>query len=739
VLGTRVFLFGTLRHDPLLRLVAGRSLSPVPAVLPGARCDKAAFGDWPVLVADAEARAEGLLVECDADALARLDGYEAVFGYRRHVVTVETAEGPVTAQVWRPDHADDGSGTPWDLEAWVAAWGPLTLEAAADIMRQLEHARSRRDRARGPYHPGAGDARCCAGGSGGGRGLSDRGFGEGDVEVAERRHPYDGFFSVEEVRARFRRFDGEDQREVLRAVFRVTDAATVLPYDPVRDRILLVEQVRFGPLAQGDPAPWLLEPVAGFIDAGESPEAPPGARRRRRRGSPSAICISSRATTPAPAACRRSCSPTWASPICRTRRRGSAAMPRRMRISSAMSSASTGDGADGEGRSGQRARDRVAAMARGASRSPAKAAARLEFAGPDPYPLEPGPLARKTKTMPFHADLAAAVGNTPLIRLNKVSDATGCEILGKAEFMNPGQSVKDRAALFIIRDAIARGTLRPGGTIVEGTAGNTGIGLALVGASMGFRTVIVIPETQSQEKKDMLRLAGAELVEVPAVPYSNPDNYVRYSGRLAERLAQSEPNGAIWANQFDNTANRQAHVETTGPEIWEQTEGGVHGFTCAVGSGGTLAGVAEVLQPRGVKVALSDPEGSGLYKLYTGQEAGGNSITEGIGQGRITANLEGFSPDACYKIPDSEALPIVFDLLAEEGLCLGGSSGINVAGAVRMARDMGPGHTIVTILCDYGTRYQSKLFNPEFLAEKDLPIPPWMTGPGRDLPQVFEA
>jgi len=341
--------------------------------------------------------------------------------------------------------------------------------------------------------------------------------------------------------------------------------------------------------------------------------------------------------------------------------------------------------------------------------------------------------------MPFHADLAAAVGNTPLIRLNKVSEATGCEILGKAEFLNPGQSVKDRAALFIIRDAIAKGTLRPGGTIVEGTAGNTGIGLALVGASMGFRTVIVIPETQSQEKKDMIRLAGAELVEVPAVPYADPNNYVRYSGRLAERLAQSEPDGAIWANQFDNVANRQAHVETTGPEIWNDTAGRVHGFTCAVGSGGTIAGVAQVLQPRGVKVALSDPEGSGLYKLYTGKEAGGNSITEGIGQGRITANLEGFTPDDAYKIPDSEALPIVFDLLAEEGLCLGGSSGINVAGAVRMARDMGPGHTIVTILCDYGTRYQSKLFNPAFLAEKGLPIPPWMTGPGRDLPSVFET
>jgi cysteine synthase len=341
--------------------------------------------------------------------------------------------------------------------------------------------------------------------------------------------------------------------------------------------------------------------------------------------------------------------------------------------------------------------------------------------------------------MQIHQDLAAAVGNTPLIRLRKASEMTGCEILGKAEFMNPGQSVKDRAALFIIRDAVAKGMLRPGGTIVEGTAGNTGIGLALVGASMGFRTVIVIPETQSQEKKDMLRLAGAELVEVPAVPYANPDNYVRYSGRLAERLAQSEPNGAIWANQFDNVANRQAHVETTAPEIWEQTGGTVHGFTCAVGSGGTIAGVAQVLQPRGVKVALADPEGSGLYKLYTGQEAGGNSITEGIGQGRITANLEGFTPDAAYKIPDSEALPFVFDLLAEEGLCLGGSSGVNVAGAVRMAREMGPGHTIVTILCDYGTRYQSKLFNPAFLREKGLPVPAWLDAPPRALPDVREG
>ncbi|MGA9436136.1 MAG: cysteine synthase A [Roseobacter sp.] len=335
-------------------------------------------------------------------------------------------------------------------------------------------------------------------------------------------------------------------------------------------------------------------------------------------------------------------------------------------------------------------------------------------------------------------NLQKAIGNTPLIRLRAASEATGCEILGKAEFMNPGQSVKDRAALFIIQDAIAKGQLRPGGTIVEGTAGNTGIGLALVGASMGFKTVIVIPETQSQEKKDMLRLAGAELIQVPAVPYANPNNYVKYSGRLAERLAQSDPNGAIWANQFDNVANRQAHVETTGPEVWEQTDGKVNGFVCAVGSGGTLAGVGEALQPRGVRMGLADPEGSGLYKLYTGNDAGGNSITEGIGQGRITANLDGFEPDVCYKIPDAEALPIVFDLLQHEGLCLGGSSGINIAGAMRMARDMGPGHTIVTILCDYGTRYQSKLFNPEFLAEKGLPVPAWLDRAPASIPGVFE-
>ncbi|SET90847.1 cysteine synthase A [Paracoccus homiensis] len=338
------------------------------------------------------------------------------------------------------------------------------------------------------------------------------------------------------------------------------------------------------------------------------------------------------------------------------------------------------------------------------------------------------------------SDLSDAIGNTPLIRLNRASDETGCEILGKAEFLNPGQSVKDRAALYIIRDAVARGDLKPGGTIVEGTAGNTGIGIALVGASLGFKSVIVIPETQSQEKKDMLRLAGATLVEVPAAPYKNPNNYVRYSGRLAAELAKTEPNGAIWANQFDNIANRQAHVETTGPEIWDQTNGKVDGFICAVGSGGTLAGIAMALQPRGVKIGLADPEGAALYSFYTTGEfdSPGSSITEGIGQGRITANLEGFTPDMAYRIPDAEALPVVFDLLEYEGLCLGGSSGINVAGAMRMARDMGPGHTIVTILCDYGNRYQTKLFNPEFLRAKGLPVPGWMTSGRSDLPEVFE-
>ena len=341
-------------------------------------------------------------------------------------------------------------------------------------------------------------------------------------------------------------------------------------------------------------------------------------------------------------------------------------------------------------------------------------------------------------------DLAAAIGHTPMIRLNRASDATGCEIWGKAEFMNPGQSVKDRAALYIIRDAVARGELRPGGTIVEGTAGNTGIGLALVGASMGFRSVIVIPETQSQEKKDMLRLAGAELVEVPAAPYRNPNNYVRYSGRLAEALARDLPGGAIWANQFDNTANRQAHEETTGPEIWDQTQGRVDGFVCAVGSGGTLAGVAAALQPKGVRIGLADPEGAALHAYYTtGQfDSPGNSITEGIGQGRITANLDGFTPDFSWRIPDAEALPLIFDLLEYEGLCLGGSSGINVAGAIRMAREMGPGKTIVTVLADYGTRYQTKLWNPVFLRSKGLPVPHWLDrapDAANALPDVTEG
>jgi cysteine synthase A len=332
--------------------------------------------------------------------------------------------------------------------------------------------------------------------------------------------------------------------------------------------------------------------------------------------------------------------------------------------------------------------------------------------------------------MQIRDGIVNAIGHTPLIRLKQASEHTGCTILGKAEFMNPGQSVKDRAALFIIEDAVRKGQLRPGGVIVEGTAGNTGIGLALVGNALGYRSVIVIPETQSQEKKDALRIAGAELVEVPAVPYSNPNNYVKLSGRLAADLARSEPNGAVWANQFDNVANRQGHVETTGPEIWEQTGHKVDGFVCAVGTGGTLAGVAIALKARNknVRIALADPKGAALYSYYTAGvlKSEGSSITEGIGQGRITKNLEDAPIDTAYRIPDEEALPIIFDLLAHEGLCLGGSSGINVAGAIRLAKELGPGHTIVTILADYGTRYQSKLFNPDFLRQKGLPVPAWM-------------
>ena len=332
--------------------------------------------------------------------------------------------------------------------------------------------------------------------------------------------------------------------------------------------------------------------------------------------------------------------------------------------------------------------------------------------------------------MKVAASVVDAIGDTPLIRLNRASAATGCEIWGKAEFMNPGQSVKDRAALFIIRDAERRGALRPGGLIVEGTAGNTGIGLALVAGALGDRTLIVIPRTQSQEKKDALRLMGAELIEVDAAPYSNPGNYVRVSGRLAEERNVTEPNGAVWANQFDNVANRQAHFETTAPEIWAQTEGRVDGFICAIGSGGTLAGVAAKLRDLnpGVMIGLADPPGAALYSYYTTGElkAEGTSITEGIGQARITANIEGLTIDRAYQIPDAEAVEQVFDLAQHEGLCLGGSSGVNVAGAIRLARDLGPGKTIVTILCDYGSRYQSKLFNPEFLKAHDLTAPPWL-------------
>jgi cysteine synthase A len=323
-----------------------------------------------------------------------------------------------------------------------------------------------------------------------------------------------------------------------------------------------------------------------------------------------------------------------------------------------------------------------------------------------------------------------AIGDTPLLRLKKASELTGCEILGKAEFLNPGQSIKDRAALGMVLDARERGTLGPGGTIVEGTAGNTGIGLAMVGSALGYRTVIVIPRTQSQEKKDAIRLLGAELVEVDALPYANPGNYVRYSGALAEKLARTEPNGAVWANQFDNIANRQAHVETTAQEIWVQTGGQVDGFVCAVGSGGTLAGVAMGLRAHkpDIAIALADPFGAALFSWYTAGElkAEGGSITEGIGQGRITANLEGLKVDHAYQIADAEALEIIYDLVQHEGLCMGGSTGVNIAGAIRLARDLGPGKTIVTILCDQGQRYQSKIYNPQFLSERGLPVPSWL-------------
>ena len=322
------------------------------------------------------------------------------------------------------------------------------------------------------------------------------------------------------------------------------------------------------------------------------------------------------------------------------------------------------------------------------------------------------------------------IGNTPLVRLKKASEETGCTILGKAEFLNPGQSVKDRAALSMIRNAEKSGKLKPGGTIVEGTAGNTGIGIAMIARVLGYRALIVIPETQSQEKKDALRLMGAELVEVPAAPYKNPNNYVHVSSRIAEQLAKTDPNGAVWAQQFDNVANRQAHIDTTGPEIWRDLDGKIDGFVCACGSGGTLAGTSIALKERSndIKSAIVDPDGAALFSYYTQGElkSSGGSISEGIGQGRITANLEGYKPDMAYNVSDKEALPIIFDLAQNEGLCMGLSTGINIAGAIRMAKEMGPGHTIVTILCDYGNRYQSKLYNPEFLRSKDLPVPAWL-------------
>ncbi|MBY0562336.1 MAG: cysteine synthase A [Hyphomicrobium sp.] len=345
------------------------------------------------------------------------------------------------------------------------------------------------------------------------------------------------------------------------------------------------------------------------------------------------------------------------------------------------------------------------------------------------------------KDSPVLSNIVDAVGNTPLVRLQEASDQTGCTILGKAEFMNPGQSVKDRAAVFLIEDALKRGAVARGGVIVEGTAGNTGIGLTLVGKHYGLRSVIVIPDTQSAEKKTTLRIFGAKLVEVPAVPYANPNNYVHYSRRLAEAIAAREPNGACWANQFDNPANRDGHARTTAEEIWQQTAGKIDGFVAAVGTGGTLAGVALGLRNKNkaIKVALADPPGAALYSYYTSGvlKAQGSSITEGIGQGRVTRNLEGFTPDEAYQIPDDEAVAITHRLLEAEGICVGASTGVNIAGAIRLAKSLGPGHTIVTILCDHGMRYQSKLFNAEFLRAKGLPVPAWLASEQLDVPNVF--
>jgi cysteine synthase A len=350
---------------------------------------------------------------------------------------------------------------------------------------------------------------------------------------------------------------------------------------------------------------------------------------------------------------------------------------------------------------------------------------------------------QKGRTLVIYAEnLIQAVGNTPLIKLRRASEETGCTILGKAEFMNPAQSVKDRAALFLIEDALKRGAVKPGGVVVEGTAGNTGIGLAALSPAFGLRAVIVMPDTQSVEKKDAVRALGAELVEVPAVPYANPNNYVHYSRRLAEALAKSESNGAVWANQFDNVANRDGHARTTAEEIWTQTGGKIDGFVSAVGTGGTLAGIALGLRARSksLKIALADPPGASLYSFYTRGvlEAHGSSVTEGIGQSRITKNLEGFTPDFSFEIPDTESVPVLHRLIADEGLCVGGSSGVNIAGAVALARALGQGHVIVTMLCDYGTRYQSKLLNPSFLVSKGLPVPDWLTSDRTPLPSVLQ-
>ncbi len=558
---------------------------------------------------------------------------------------------------------------------------------------------------------------------------------EQDIRNILHERTYEGYLKVDAYRLEHRRFDGSWMGEIRREIVRRGPAVAVMLYDPQRDAVVLIQQFRIGAYLAKRSSPWMTEIVAGLVEKGEDPAAVARRETLEEAGCEILDLVPLYDYIVSPG-----CIDETVTMFCG-------------RVDSSKAGGDHGLAHEGEDiRVVVKTFDeawtelhaggldtsiavigmlwlkvnREALRRRWALTAPSK--------DPSPRRLIASAIPPKLPAMDIRTDSIDAIGRTPLIRLKAASELTGCTILGKAEFLNPGGSVKDRAALFIIKDAEERGLLKPGGVIVEGTAGNTGIGIALVANARGYRSVIVIPNTQSQEKKEMLRLCGADLREVPAVPYANPNNYVKVSGRLAEEIGKKEPAGAIWANQFDNVANRRAHLETTGPEIWEQTDGKIDGFVSAVGTGGTLAGMSLFLKQKNpkIRIALADPMGAALYSYYkTGQlKSEGSSITEGIGQGRITKNLEGIVVDDAFQIPDSEAVPIIFDLLKNEGLFLGGSTGINVAGAIRLARQLGPGHTIVTLLCDGGQRYASKLFNPEFLRSKNLPVPDWLEGKG---------